>query len=110
MESERWEEAPPDLSADYRDTTSMRRRIPNTGRLPTTATLAALGVPLCLGALWPHRRSYVRTACTGRHGLVSPEGGMLSETRAGTPFLTIEVDVEKATRAKSTYPRALAVP
>jgi hypothetical protein len=57
-----------------------------------------------------HRWSYVKTALTGRRWLVSPEGEILGKTSAGTLFLTIEVDVEKATRAKSTYARALAVP
>jgi hypothetical protein len=52
----------------------------------------------------------VKTALTGRRWLVPLEGGILGEMRAGTLFLTIEVDVEKATRAKSTYARALAVP
>ena len=45
----------------------------------------------------------------GRSWLVSPEGEILAETSADTPFLTVEIDLEEATRAKSTYPRNLAV-
>jgi predicted amidohydrolase len=58
----------------------------------------------------PNRWSYESTAFTGRSWLVSPEGEILGETSADTPFLTVEIDLEEATRAKSTYPRNLAVP
>ena len=46
----------------------------------------------------------------GRSWLVSPEGEILGETCADAPFLTIEIDLEDAARAKRTYPRNLAAP
>lgn len=57
----------------------------------------------------PNRRSYDSEAFAGRSWLVSPEGEILGETSVDTPFLTVEVDVEEAVRAKATYPRNLAV-
>jgi N-carbamoylputrescine amidase len=56
-----------------------------------------------------NRRSYAGDAFAGRSWVVSPEGEILGETSAGTPFLTVEIDLEEARRAKSTYPRNLAV-
>ena len=57
----------------------------------------------------PNRRSFESEMFAGRSWLVSPEGEILAETSADTPFLTVEIDLEEATRAKSTYPRNLAV-
>jgi N-carbamoylputrescine amidase len=57
-----------------------------------------------------NRRSYDSTAFAGRSWLVSPEGELLAETNADTPFLTVDIDLEEAMRAKSTYPRNLLVP
>jgi N-carbamoylputrescine amidase len=56
-----------------------------------------------------NRRSYENAAFAGCSWLVSPEGEVLGETSADMPFLTVEIDLEEATRAKSTYPRNLAV-
>lgn len=56
-----------------------------------------------------NRRSYESTAFAGGSCLVSPEGELLGETSVDTPFLTVEIDLEEAIRAKSTYPRTLAV-
>jgi hypothetical protein len=41
--------------------------------------------------------------------VVSPEGEMLAETSAETPFVRVEVDLADADRAKRSYPRNLAV-
>ena len=49
-------------------------------------------------------------AFAGRSWLVSPEGEILGETSADAPFLTAEVDLVTADRAKQTYPRNLRVP
>ena len=57
-----------------------------------------------------NRRSYDGAAFAGRSWLVSPEGELVGETSADTPFLTTEIDLEDAVRAKSTYPRNLAAP
>jgi len=57
-----------------------------------------------------NRRSYDSEMFAGRSWLVSPEGEMLGETSADMPFLTVEIALEEATRAKSTYPRNLPVP
>lgn len=56
-----------------------------------------------------NRRSYDSETFAGRSWLVSPEGEFLGETSADTPFLTVEMDLEEANRAKHTYPRNLAV-
>ncbi|MEW6265369.1 MAG: carbon-nitrogen hydrolase family protein [Thermodesulfobacteriota bacterium] len=58
----------------------------------------------------PNRRSHESEAFAGRGWLVSPEGEILGETSADTPFLTVEIDLEEAVRAKSTYPRNLVCP
>lgn len=63
-----------------------------------------------IGDITENRRSYDRTAFAGRSWLVSSEGEILSETSVDTPFLTVEVAIEDAVRAKATYPRSLAVP
>jgi N-carbamoylputrescine amidase len=57
-----------------------------------------------------NRRSYDSAAFAGRSWLVSPEGEILGETSADMPYLTVEVDLEEANRAKHTYPRNLVVP
>jgi N-carbamoylputrescine amidase len=77
-------------------------------RWPMAACLAAV-MSGCFVAS-PHRRSYASEAFAGRSWLVSPEGEILGETSADTPYLTVEIDLEEADRAKHTYPRNLAVP
>jgi len=57
-----------------------------------------------------NRRSYASEAFAGCSWLVSPEGELLGETSADTPFVTVEIALEEATRAKHTYPRNLVVP
>jgi N-carbamoylputrescine amidase len=57
-----------------------------------------------------NRRSSASEAFAGGSWLVSPEGALLGETSVDTPVVTVEIDLEEATRAKSTYPRNLAVP
>jgi len=54
-----------------------------------------------------NRRSYDNAAFAGRSWLVSPEGEILGETSADVPYLTVEIDLEEANRAKSSYPRNL---
>jgi N-carbamoylputrescine amidase len=57
-----------------------------------------------------NRRSSDSAAFAGRSWLVSPEGEILGETSADRPYLTVEVDLEEAKRAKRTYPRTLVIP
>jgi N-carbamoylputrescine amidase len=54
-----------------------------------------------------NRRSYDSEAFAGRSWPVSPEGEILGETSADMPSLTVDIDLEEAVRAKSTYPRNL---
>ena len=77
-------------------------------RWPMAACMAAV-MSGCFVAS-ANRRSYDSAAFAGRSWLVSPEGEILGETSADMPFLTVEIDLEEATRAKSTYPRNLTVP
>ena len=56
-----------------------------------------------------NRRSYDSEAFAGRSWLVSPEGEILGETSADSPFLTVEIDLAAANHAKRTYPRNLTV-
>ena len=57
-----------------------------------------------------NRWSYTSEAFAGGSWLVSPEGELLGETSVDTPSVTVEIDLEEATRAKQTYPRNLVVP
>ena len=57
-----------------------------------------------------NRRSYDDDAFAGRSWLVSPEGEILLETSADSPFLTAEVDLSAVDRARQTYPRNLVIP
>jgi len=77
-------------------------------RWPMAACMAAV-MSGCFVAS-ANRRSYDSETFAGRSWLVSPEGEMLGETSADMPFLTVEIALEEATRAKSTYPRNLPVP
>src|SRR6266513_2672405 len=77
-------------------------------RWPMAASLAAI-MSGCFVAS-ANRRSYDSEAFAGRSWLVSPEGEILGETSADAPFLTAEVDLVTADRAKQTYPRNLRVP
>ena len=56
-----------------------------------------------------NRRSYDSEAFAGRSWLISPEGEILAETGADSPFLTVEIDLAEANRAKRTYPRNLMI-
>jgi N-carbamoylputrescine amidase len=56
-----------------------------------------------------NRRSYESETFAGRSWLVSPEGEILAETSADSPFLTVDVDFAVANDAKRTYPRNLIV-
>ena len=77
-------------------------------RWPMAACMAAV-MSGCFVAS-SNRRSYESEAFAGRSWLVSPEGEILGETSVNMPFLTVEIDLEEAIRAKSTYPRNLMVP
>src|SRR5207245_11423212 len=57
-----------------------------------------------------NRRSYDDDAFAGRSWLVSPEGEILLETSADSPFLNAEVDLSAVARARQTYPRNLVLP
>jgi N-carbamoylputrescine amidase len=41
----------------------------------------------------------------GQGWIVGPDGEVLGLTSTGHPFLTMEIALEEAERAKSTYPR-----
>jgi N-carbamoylputrescine amidase len=77
-------------------------------RWPMAACMAAV-MSGCFVAS-PNRRSYESEVFAGRSWLVSPEGEILGETSVDRPFLTVEIDLEEAIRAKSTYPRNLPAP
>jgi N-carbamoylputrescine amidase len=77
-------------------------------RWPMAACMAAV-MSGCFVAS-ANRRSYDSEMFAGRSWLVSPEGEMLAETSEAAPFLTMDVALEEAIRAKSTYPRNLGLP
>ncbi len=52
-----------------------------------------------------NRRSYDRDLFTGTSWLFSPDAALLGETTATQPFVTAEVVLAVAERAKTTYPR-----
>jgi predicted amidohydrolase len=54
-----------------------------------------------------NRRSHDGGSFAGRSCVFSPEGACLGETTAEAPFLTVEIDLAEADRAKRTYPRNL---
>jgi N-carbamoylputrescine amidase len=54
-----------------------------------------------------NRRSYAADTFAGGSAVVSPEGETLAETTAAAPFVTVEIDLADADRAKRTYPRNL---
>ncbi len=54
-----------------------------------------------------NRRSYATDTFAGGSWIVSPEGETLAETTAAAPFVTVDVDLADADRAKRTYPRSL---
>ncbi len=77
-------------------------------RWPMAACMAAV-MSGCFVAS-ANRRSQDGQAFAGGSWLVSPEGELLAETSAGTPFATAEIDLADAARAKQTYPRNLVIP
>jgi N-carbamoylputrescine amidase len=77
-------------------------------RWPMAACLAAIMAGAFVAST--NRRSYDRDAFAGRSWLVSPEGEILLETSADSPFLTADVDLAAADRAKQTYPRNIPIP
>ena len=46
--------------------------------------------------------------CGGRGWIISPEGDLLAQTGQDEPFVTLDIDLEAARAAKSTYPRYVA--
>lgn len=74
-------------------------------RWVTAASLIAI-VSGCFVAS-ANRRSYERDGFAGQSWIVSPEGEILAETTADSPFATIEIDLRQADAAKQTYPRNL---
>lgn len=54
-----------------------------------------------------NRRSYDRDGFTGGSWLFSPDAALLGETSGEQPFVTVEIDLAVAERAKTTYPRDL---
>jgi len=51
-----------------------------------------------------NRRSSERDWFTGGSWVYSPEGELLAETSAAVPFVTVELDLSRATNAKADYP------
>ena len=41
----------------------------------------------------------------GRAWLISPDGKVLASTYHSRPFVTVEIDIDEAEKAKQTYPR-----
>ena len=76
-------------------------------RWPMAACMAAI-ISGCF-VISTNRRSYDSEAFAGRSWCVSPDGEILAETSADAPFLTVEIDLAEADRAKHTYPRNLPV-
>lgn len=77
-------------------------------RWPLAASLAAIMAGAFVAST--NRRSFDNDAFAGRSWLVSPEGDILLETSADSPFLSAEIDLADADRAKCTYPRNIPVP
>jgi len=77
-------------------------------RWPMAACLAAIMAGCFVAST--NRRSYDNDAFAGGSWLVSPEGEILLETSADSPFLTAEVDFTAVDRARQTYPRNLVIP
>jgi len=77
-------------------------------RWPMAACLAAIMAGCFVAST--NRRSYDTDAFAGRSWLVSPEGEILLETSADSPFLTAEIDLSAVDRARQTYPRNLVIP
>jgi N-carbamoylputrescine amidase len=57
-----------------------------------------------------NRRSFDSEAFAGGSWVISPEGEILGETSFDSPYVTVQIDLEDAARAKQTYPRNLPVP
>ena len=77
-------------------------------RWPMAACLAAI-ISGCFVAS-ANRRSYDDDAFAGQSWLVTPEGEILLETTADSPFLTAQIDLAAVDRARKTYPRNLVIP
>jgi N-carbamoylputrescine amidase len=77
-------------------------------RWPMAACLAAIMAGCFVAST--NRRSYDNDAFAGQSWLVSPEGEILLETTADSPFLTADVDFSAVDRARQTYPRNLVIP
>lgn len=77
-------------------------------RWPMAVCLAAIMAGCFVAST--NRRSYDNDAFAGRSWLVSPEGEILLETSADSPFLTADVDFAAVAAARETYPRNLIIP
>jgi N-carbamoylputrescine amidase len=77
-------------------------------RWPIAASLAAI-MSGCFVAS-ANRYSEDGKVFAGRSSVISPEGEVLGETDLASPYVSVEVDLEDAVRAKRTYPRNLTVP
>ena len=77
-------------------------------RWPVAACLAAIMAGCFVASA--NRRSYDSDAFAGRSWLVTPEGEILLETSADSPFLTAEIDLTAVDHARRTYPRNLVIP
>lgn len=79
----------------------------------TSRPVATQGKRLNEAFCWTREGGYRGTHVTARRSPVvagvSPEGEILAETSADAPFLTVEIALAEADRAKHTYPRNLPV-
>ena len=74
-------------------------------RWPIAASLAAI-MSGCFVAS-ANRRSADNKAFAGRSSVVSPEGEVLCETDLASLYVTVEIDLKDAMRAKRTFPREI---
>lgn len=74
-------------------------------RWPMAAGMAAIASGCFVATA--NRRSYTADTFAGASWIVSPEGETLAATTADAPFVTVDVDLAAADRAKRTYPRYL---
>ena len=77
-------------------------------RWRTASSMAAI-VSGCFVAS-ANRRSFTSDQFAGRSSVMSPNGELLCETSVDEPYITIDVDLAEADRAKSTYPRSVVIP
>jgi N-carbamoylputrescine amidase len=74
-------------------------------RWPMAAGMAAIASGCFVATA--NRRSYTADTFAGGSWVISPEGETLAATTAEAPYVTVDVDLADADRARRTYPRYL---